>query len=187
MEVFILECWKDVVGFEGLYEVSTRGRVRSIDRIIIRKNGTKLPIKGRILPQYKKRGNSKLCRYQVNLSKNGKKYSKSVHRLVAMAFIPNPLNLPEVNHIDENPLNNVVWNLEWCSSEYNHNYGTRNARQAKALEVAVDCFDIDGNFVQRYRSIKSAAKELNLDASCITKVCKHKVKQTKSYVFEYAK
>lgn len=106
------EIWKDVSEFEGLYEVSNLGRVRSIDRIIVRRNGILLPLRGKILPQYEKYGNSTIPRLQVNLSKEGKCYSKTVSRLVAKAFIPNPDNLPQVNHKDENPANNCVDNLE---------------------------------------------------------------------------
>lgn len=178
--------WKDVVGFEGLYEVSNIGRVRSIDRAILRSDGTYLNLKGKILPQYKKCGNSSLPRLYVNLSKKGKAYTKTVSRLVAMAFLENKNNYPEVNHKDENPLNNNVLNLEWCTSEYNHNFGTRNKRQAEKLYKKVNVFDLNHVFIKKYDSIKSAAEDLNCDPSSITKVCKGKNKYHNGCIFEYA-
>ena len=111
------EIWKDVVGYEGIYKVSNFGNVYSI------KN------KKRLKP-YK---NS--CNYKrVNLWLNGRGENAVIHRLVAKAFIPNPLNLPQVNHKDENKANNYVDNLEWCTASYNCNYGTRIERFSKKLK-----------------------------------------------------
>ena len=103
------EEWKPVENYEDLYWVSNLGNVKN------KRKDKKLSIN---LDGY----------YVVNLSKNGKSKIFTVHRLVAQAFIPNPDNLPQVNHKDENKLNNNVDNLEWCNSNYNHNYGTRNKR-----------------------------------------------------------
>lgn len=100
----MIEEWKDVVGFEGFYQVSNLGNVK-------RKKLLRLSGGGRYV--------------QVILSKNGKSYGKSVHRLVATAFLPNPDNLPCVNHKDENPKNNCVDNLEWCTYKYNNEYNGR--------------------------------------------------------------
>lgn len=179
------EIWKDVSEFEGLYEVSNLGRVRSIDRIIVRRNGILLPLRGKILLQYEKYGNSTIPRLQVNLSKEGKCYSKTVSRLVAKAFIPNPDNLPQVNHKDENPANNCVDNLEWCTGAYNHNYGTRNERHAQKLKKQVDMFTLKHEFIKRYNSIKEAAEDIDGDPSAITKVCKGKNQNYKNYIFTY--
>lgn len=181
-----MEEWRDVVGFEGLYEVSNYGRVRSVDRVIIRKDGNRLPLKGKILRQQGKCGNSTIPRMQVFLSKEGHPYSKLVSRIVATAFIPNPENLPEVNHIDEDPSNNHVENLEWCTSQYNHDYGTRNQRQAEKLCKKVNVYDLDGKFIRQYESIKAAAEDIDGDPSSITKVCKKMYKYHKNYIFEYA-
>lgn len=121
--------WKDIVGYEGLYQVSDDGRVRSLSRLkICGFTGKKQTVqKGRILKQgYTNDGYA-----FVNLVKEGKSKPHYIHRLVAQAFIPNPLNLPYVNHKDENPDNNAVWNLEWCTPKYNANYGTAKERIVK--------------------------------------------------------
>lgn len=117
------EKWLPVVGFEGSYEVSTEGRVRSITRMVKGKNGTQHYREGQILkPQ------TGTTYQQVYLPVDGKQKWFYVHRLVAEAFIPNPENLPQVNHKDENPQNNKVENLEWCTQQYNINYGTGKLR-----------------------------------------------------------
>lgn len=112
-----MEEWKSITGYEGLYEVSSYGRVRSLDKY----DSINRFLRGRIL---------KLCDngcgyLSVVLYSNSKRKLCLVHRMVAQAFIPNPYNLPQVNHRDENPSNNNVDNLEWCDGKYNVNYGTR--------------------------------------------------------------
>lgn len=114
------EIWKDIINYEGKYEVSNLGRVRSLSY-----NGT-----GEI--KLLKQGTDKKGYKRVGLCKNGKTKHYYVHRLVAITFIPNPDDLSIVNHKDENPANNNVNNLEWCTSEYNNNYGTRNERASES-------------------------------------------------------
>ena len=118
------EVWKPVKGFEGYYEVSNLGRVKRLDRYDYGCGYARF-YKGRILKNltYKTTGY-----LHVQLCKSGTIVNKSVHRLVAETFIPNPYNLPQVNHKDEDKSNNVVDNLEWCSSLYNSRYGTKNRR-----------------------------------------------------------
>lgn len=111
------EVWKDIAGFEGRYQVSNCGRVRSLthmDSLGRTRLGRIMKLQHRILNYY-----------SVKLSCNSFSKSFHVHRLVAQAFIPNPNNLPQINHKDENPENNNVENLEWCDSKYNINYGSR--------------------------------------------------------------
>lgn len=129
------EIWKPVLHYEGYYEVSNFGRVRSIDRLIIQLDGRKRLYKGKVLnPRNKcnKEGNY----LTVNLKRDSIGHTKFVHKLVAEVFVSNPNNLPFVNHIDENKLNNLPENLEWCTAEYNANYGSRNAR---ILEGRIKC------------------------------------------------
>jgi predicted XRE-type DNA-binding protein len=113
--------WKDVIGFEGMYVVSNAGDVKGLNREIIQRNGHPYSVKEKIL----KGSVSQSTGYRmVSISGNGSKRLRSVHRLVAESFIENPLNKPEVNHIDGNKLNNNVENLEWCTSAENqaHSY-----------------------------------------------------------------
>ena len=116
-----IEQWRPVEGFEGLYEISNFGRVKSLkfDKERILKPG--------------KDGDGYLS---VSLWSDGKRNAFKVHRLVASAFIPNPMGLPEINHRDENPSNNEVGNIEWCSRLYNINYGTRTEKVSKPVEAS---------------------------------------------------
>ena len=121
------EEWRPIEGYEGLYEVSSYGRVRSLDRYVKTCYEAYKLHKGKILsPAKDKNGYLK-----VHLCCNGKHNIIRVHRLVCKAFIPNPDNLPEVNHKDEDKTNNSVDNLEWCDRSYNISYGTRTERQKK--------------------------------------------------------
>lgn len=119
------EIWKDVIGYEGLYQVSNIGNVKSLDRVV--RYGRTL--KGKEKTKFEEKDGYLV----VALCKNGKAKHIKVHRLVATAFIENPFNLPEVNHKDENKKNNHFDNLEWCTTKHNINYGTRNAKVSLAL------------------------------------------------------
>lgn len=122
----IIEKNGEVYDYEGLYEVSNFGRVRSCDRISV--SGHRL--KGKIM----KLTVDKTGYVFVALCKNGEQQRFTVHRLVATAFLPNPNDLPEVNHKDENPVNNHSENLEWCTHKYNMNYGTRSERAGRKMK-----------------------------------------------------
>ena len=123
-----IEEWKDIVGYDGMYMVSNLGRVKSIERIITYSDGRVYKYHEKILKQSVNKGYMK-----VTLSKNSKVTSKKVHRLVAEAFLSNKNNYPQVNHKDECTTNNNIDNLEWCSQEYNNNYGTRIERIKKKI------------------------------------------------------
>ena len=114
------EIWKDIEGYEGCYQVSNLGRVRSVDRTITRKDGVTVNVKGRVLSTPPNQDGYP----HVNLHKDGQGNSQKVHRLVAKAFIPNPQKNKEINHIDENKANNDIENLEWCTRKHNMNHGT---------------------------------------------------------------
>ncbi len=186
------EVWKDVKGFEGRYQVSNLGRVRSLD----------WPgHKGIVLKQiYGKRWGY----YVVHLvHADGYIKYTTVHRLVAIAFIPNPDNLPEVNHKDENKLNNTVCfhpdgsvdidhtNLEWCTGLYNIRYGTRNERVQKQVNEPrmrkVNQYDFDGNLMHTYPSIAEASKAIGVSTRTMSSICsKIGAHSTHGYVFRYA-
>jgi len=121
----------------------------------------------------------------VTLCKDGKKKPFWIHRLVAKAFIPNPQNLPEVNHIDEDKTNNVVSNLEWCSPKYNQNYGTCQKRKAAKLSKQVLQYDRDGNLVKTWSSITEIKRSLGFHESCICRCCNGKLKSAYKFVWKY--
>ena len=126
------EIWKPIPEYEGIYEVSNLGNVRSVDRYLDCKikNVNKHLWKGRIISQQKRKDG----RLTVALYSHSKRKRMLVHRVVADAFIPNPNNYPCINHKDENPANNKVENLEWCTYKYNNNYGTFAERRRKTME-----------------------------------------------------
>lgn len=115
------EQWRPIKGYEGLYAVSNLGRVKSLSYKCTGVEKIMKPMKN---------GGGYL---QVGLYKDGKRKILSVHRLVATAFIPNPLELPEINHRNEDKTNNVVSNIEWCDRRYNLNFGTYNERMAASM------------------------------------------------------
>ena len=168
------EYWKPVIGFEGLYEVSNFGRVKSLKR------GKEL-----ILTPYTNR-----CGYLlVQLYKNGK-YRKQVHRLVAEAFLDNPNNLPCVNHKDENPQNNHVENLEYCDHAYNDNYGTRNKRIAKTntngkKSKAVLQYSLDGTFIKEFPSTNEVERQLGFAHGGIASCCRGECKKVYGFIWRY--
>jgi hypothetical protein len=154
------EIWKDIPNYEGLYQVSNLGNVRNVKRnkiksININNRGYKL----------------------VWLNKNNKGTNALVHRLVAQAFIPNINNLPQVNHKDENKLNNKVENLEWCTQKYNNSYGTRVKRMSETKMHKVKQFDKEGNFIKEWNSAYDIENELNILAMNVRSVC-HKTRKT---------
>ena len=122
------EIWKDIEGYEGYYQVSNLGRVKSLERKTKQHHNSVRTQPERILKSWIKRYES------VILCKDSKTKKVPIHRLVAKAFLPNENNLPEVNHKDENKLNNCADNLEWCTREYNINYGTAIERKRQKLK-----------------------------------------------------
>lgn len=110
--------WKDIAGYEGKYQVSDDGLIRSLARIVDRNDGSKQPINERLLKCSMDSDGYEI----VVFSREGRRKTFKVHRLVASAFILNPDNLPQVNHIDGNKSRNVVSNLEWCTSRKNHQH-----------------------------------------------------------------
>ena len=183
-----MENWKDIKGYEGFYQVSDLGRVKSLERDVYCQNGIVRHIEEKILvPNLNNKG------YQyVGLSKNGKRKGMLVHRLVALAFIPNLENKSQINHKNEIKNDNVVENLEWCENKYNANYGTRNERiiqnrRSYKLEnnpraKAVFCEELNKTF----DCAKSVEEELGIDASAICQACKGKIKTAGKFHWKYA-
>lgn len=124
-----LEIWKNIPGWEGYYQASNIGRIRSLDRIVYSKEGRKFTFKGKILkPRRNKRGY-----FYLGLHKGGKIKSCTVHRLIALTFIPNPLNYPQVHHRDDNQVDNNVNNLKWGTISQNSHDAIKNGRWAPMI------------------------------------------------------
>ena len=180
------EIWKDIEGFEGLYQVSNLGRVRSLGRDLVRKSryGTMAPyhINGRVLKPLHSQGD--YC-YVHLFDKNGTSTNHKVHRLVAKAFVPNPDNLNEVNHIDEDKENNRADNLEWCKHMDNCNHGTRNERSAVMRGIQVEQLTLDGHHVAFYQSACDASRQTGIARKGINDCCRRHLKTAGGYLWKY--
>ena len=162
------EIWKDIEGYEGLYQVSNLGRVKSLSRLVDKGKYGTIYTKERILKNQKVNVNYLF----VILSKDGKHKNMTVHRLMAKAFLPNPDNLSDVNHKDENPSNNFIYvnkdgsvdyeksNLEWCTHKYNCNYGTSKFRIIKTRRKNNDVSEMVKKQKETKKRLKSRCRPL---------------------------
>jgi len=173
------EIWRAHPEYTGT-EVSTFGRVRTLDRVVSSKgNGTRF-VKGRILKQY----NDHSGYLQAPIKVDEKWIMKSVHRLVAQTFIDNPENLPQVNHRDCNRKNNHVENLEFCTASYNNQYREKHGiSRLEAQGKPVFAISLDTLEVSHFCARSEADRELGVDGSRITAVIKGKRKQTGGFWF----
>ena len=174
------EIWKDIKGYEGKYKVSNLGNVKSLN--------------------YNRTCKERILKYGINtdgylfvgLSKNGIHKNFLIHRLTAQAFIENPDNLPQVNHIDEDKSNNCVENLEWCTAEYNNNYGTHNERimftrivnNGKTAPKKIDQYSLDGKFIKTWNSGTELSK-CGFHQGSICQCCNGLRKTSKGYIWKY--
>ena len=183
----IAEEWRPVVGYEGLYEVSDWGNVRSLDRMVKTKGGSTRLVKGRVLKQYVDRDGYR----RVGLHYDDKQCIAGVHRLVAEAFINNPDNLPVIDHIDGDRGNNMVFNLRWFTVSLNNS--TEQARHKKkqaALRrtdnrVKIRQYSLDGKPLKDFNSTMDIVRELGFDRSSIIRVCQGKQHTSYGYKWEY--
>ena len=176
------EQWKDIAEYEGLYQISNLGRVKSLERIVERQNNHNLYVSEKIL----KNGICSNGYKYARLYKNGNVKHKLVHRLVATAFAENKENLPFVNHKDETRDNNTIENLEWCTREYNMNYGTTGERISEKLSKAVCQYDKNNNFLKRFKSATDIEKQLRYYPGNICNCCQGKGKTAYGYIWGYA-
>lgn len=169
------EIWKDIQGYEGFYKVSSLGRIKSLRS-------------GKILSIHKNNREYLV----VHLSVGSKAKHLTIHRLVAIAFIPNPNNYPQVNHISEDKNDNTISNLEWCSASYNVNYGNRNNKARKSMlnnsghskkiaQVGIQ----SGQEVARFLSMAEAKRKTGYDDSSIRKCCIGERKTAYGYKWKY--
>lgn len=167
------EIWKDIEGYEEKYQVSNLGRVKSLSRKV--QFGNTFRITPEKFLKYCDNGKG----YQYVCLGKGVENRRYIHRLVAEAFIPNPLNLPEVNHKDCNPRNCIEENLEWCDAKYNNNYGNHNEKHSKP----VDQYTPDGILVKTWKSIKEA--ESHIHRKHIWDCCVGKREKCGGYIWKY--
>lgn len=172
------EIWRDVLGYEGIYQVSTLGNVRNIDW---RKTG---------VPRLKAQIIDKDGYHIVCLCKNKVQKNVRVHRLVAQAFLPTFSDRLQVNHKDENKSNNAVTNLECITPIKNANYGTRNERMRKAKTNTNCCsvhqFDLNGKLIKKWVSIREVQRVCGFDVSAIIRCCKGRQVSSYGYKWKYA-
>lgn len=169
------EEWRAIKGWEDYYEVSNMGRVRSVGRVVKRGNDA-YSVKSRIIKIGMK---NTIC-----LCKDGKPEYHLIHRLVAEAFIPNPENLPIINHKDENPLNNRADNLEWCTYSYNNSYNDLRIRAAEKFRKPVLQYSKDGKFIREWSHAREAADTLGLSKRAIYECCAGRSKSSGGYIWK---
>lgn len=161
------EEWRQIPGYSGRYLVSNLGRVAS------------MPNKANSVPHLLKLRPKGTGYVNVVLSDKNTRKEVSVHRLVAMAFIPNDANLPQVNHKNEIKDDNRVENLEWCTAEYNANYGHRNVRRKPVIQTK------DGKMVARHESTRLAAKAVGVDYTSIVRCCNGERRTAAGFEWRY--
>lgn len=162
------EHWKDILGFDGHYQISDKGRVKRTET-------------GAILKAYVGTNGYLFVRPY----KDRKNHNKYIHRLVAEAFLTNPQNFSEVNHKDEDKSNNDISNLEWCNRSHNINHGTRNERVARKESKAVLQMDLNGNVVNEFCGLHEAQRKTGFDYRNIYSCCKGLCKTIGGYVWRY--
>lgn len=197
--VLIKEEWKWIPYFEGYYKISTFGRIMSY------MNNKRMERKQPKLLKFCKQPNGYK---RIELRKNCQKTYISIHRLVAITFIPNPDNLPQVNHINEVKTDNSVWNLEWCTAKYNTNYGSGIKRRLKTTDYisignkikgihlnrtdsskSVYQYDLNFNLLNTYPSIRETVRQTGIDRVTISQCCNNKYCKNKNiyknYIFSF--
>lgn len=203
-----MEVWKDIPGFDGVYQASTLGNIRRVGGYVYGDNGKRY-YPGHVMALATDKDGYKT----VGLMKDKKYKTYKVHRLVAMTFIPNPNNYPQINHKDERKDSNNVFNLEWCSNKYNMNYGTRSARLSAKMKGVprpefrgpgsyfygkhwtgamnknsrkVAQYDLDGNLIKVYDAIAEAGRLTGINSSTINNVVRNIGHTAGGYKWAYA-
>ena len=182
------EIWEDIPNYEGLYQASNLGRIRSVDRYkeVIIKNQHGEYKRTKFFKSYILKQQTYIGYKCVQLHINGKYKWEKAHRLVAMAFVPNPENKPQVNHIDGNKINNCVENLEWCNQSYNTKHAYKN-NLIKHYKIEINQYDLEGNYIKTWESVKEIEKKLKIKNSQICRCCKNENLTAGGYHWQYYK
>lgn len=182
------EEWRDIKGFEGLYQISNMGNVKSLERTVWNSRGYYVTVPERI----RKARKNRYGYLYVALWKEGKRKQYMIHRLVASAFLNNADNLPEINHKDEDKTNNTVDNLEWCDRSYNCNYGTRNKKisekmtnSSKLGKSVIGINKVSGLIVE-FPYVREASRQTGINSGNICACCNGKKKSAGGYIWFYA-
>ena len=175
------EVWRDINGYEGYYQVSSEGRVKSLERTFIDKIGRERYVKECILKPGADRGGY----LRVGLCDGEKRKTLKVHRLVCQAFHENPDNKPQVNHINEDKTDNRASNLEWATARENSNFGTRNERLGKAQSKSVGQYTLDGDLVKAWQSVNEVQRRTGFSQGNISLAANGKYKQAYGFIWKY--
>lgn len=177
-----MEIWKPVKGYEKYYAVSNKGRIRSLDRVILFKDGKTRKFRGQILTLRTTNNSGYIT---VGLHDAGKQKTLLVHRIVAEAFIENSNGYTEVNHIDQNKFNNEVSNLEWCTHKENVNHGDEIERGAIKQRRKFRQLDLDGNLIKIWNGFKKMQRETGFQRKSVYDCCTGKRDSYKGFKWEY--
>jgi hypothetical protein len=184
----MIEIWKDINGYEGLYQVSNLGRVKSLERIVNNNGGIKI-IKEHLL---KPTIGSDTGYFYVDLRKNGKRKNCTIHRLVAQAFIPNPNNLPEVDHINRIRIDNRVENLRWADRKLQCKNSDKESIKQKLTNhpktsKPVQQYTKNMVFIKEYPSAREASRQTGINSAGIIQCCngKYGFKTAGGYIWKY--
>jgi hypothetical protein len=174
------EIWKDIEGYEGLYQVSNMGNVKVLPRFYENVGNGYMRKPKLLKPQQQLNGYLQIC---LHINKQTKHCL--IHRLVAQAFLPNPNNLPQVNHKNEDKSDNRVENLEWCDGKYNVNYGTCIQRMKEKFNIPIIQFSKDDDFIQLWESTTAASKTLNISKGNINNCLKGRYGYKTAYGYKW--
>ena len=180
-----MEIWKDIKGYEGIYQISNLGNIKSLDHYIRQRNNNYKLYHGKTLKPYM----TSTGYYKIDLHNGKKRKIMLIHRLIANAFIPNPDDLPEVNHIDGNKTNNNIDNLEWCTRSDNIKHSYKNKLHIHCPKnKPVKQININtGQIINTYKSINDAARCLDLRHESISACAKGVTNSYGGYKWEYKK